>query len=126
MRRTTGITYSTYDDEEGQSPLNRSGQIEFNFEYTYYPGSPPVYYYPDGSGDPGCDPEHEINSVKAVSIDGTLLTADETKLASAWLKDLIDEEKIDLTDAINDDLERQYENDLESQVDYYERMREND
>lgn len=125
MRKATGISNSTYYDEEGLSPLNRSGQIEFDFEYTYYPGSSPVYYYPDGSGDPGCDPEHEIDSVKAISIDGVLLSKEESELVSTWLKNLIDEESIDLTDSINDDLERQYENELECQADYYERLREN-
>lgn len=38
--------------------------VEFRIEYEFDRGSPMVRYYPDGSGDPGSDPEVSICKIE--------------------------------------------------------------
>lgn len=39
--------------------------IKLEVSYEYYKGSPPVFYYPDGSGHPGDPPEVDIIKITA-------------------------------------------------------------
>lgn len=38
-------------------------EVEVKVAANFYPGSPPVFYYANGDGDPGCDDEIEVTKI---------------------------------------------------------------
>jgi len=38
-------------------------EVEVKVTANFYPGSPPVFYYANGDGDPGCDDEIEVTKI---------------------------------------------------------------
>lgn len=61
MRTTTGRITFTHTNE------NAGTICEYQIEYRVTSGTPPVWYYPDGSGDPGTPDECELIDAVCVS-----------------------------------------------------------
>lgn len=82
-----GFDYS-YEDENGENPLNLPGEIAFEGKFIASPEEKMVLYFPDGSGYPGSPAEIESYEFIAIKIDDLTLTPEQGKIVGRWLEKL--------------------------------------
>lgn len=85
------------DDPDGENPFGVPGEFEFEIEFDYDPGEPPIMYTPNGDGSPGYPPSATITGAqcKLIKLDGLHEkmqppTIEENSSVSNWFMTLLD------------------------------------
>lgn len=86
------------DDEDGENPLGKPGEFEFNVAFDYDPGDPGYMYDANGDGYPGHPPNATITGAECIVIRLEELpqrppTEKENKMLEDWFLNVLDHDK---------------------------------
>jgi hypothetical protein len=86
------------EDEDGENPLEKPGEFDFNVELDYDPGDPGYQYDRNGDGYPGYPPKAVIVDAKCLAVRLEKLpsrapTVEETKMLAEWFLSILNDNK---------------------------------